>query len=141
MVFGAFLIDFGSILGTMNLQKWCSRVGAVLFLRKSRFSDQIRFWMDIFMIFDGLGDHFGNHFGIKIASKSRLKNQSDFGLIFDGFWLPCWYHFGIILLPKIDQKSRSEKGRKSSMQVTQVLQDEGRRFPLNPAGRQAPGDS
>ena len=65
--------------------------------------------MDIFMIFDGLGDHFGNHFGIKIASKSRLKNQSDFGSILDGFWLPFWAHVDPILVPKIDQKSRSEK--------------------------------
>ena len=56
--------------------------------------------MDIFMIFDGLGDHFGDHFGIKIASKSRLKNQSDFGSILDGFWLPFWVHFGPILVPK-----------------------------------------
>ena len=110
MVFAPFVINFANILRTFNLQKWCSRVGAVLFLRKSRFSDQIRFWMDIFMIFDGLGDHFGDHFGIKIASKSRLKNQSDFGSILDGFWLPFWAHFDSILVPKIDQKSRSEKG-------------------------------
>ena len=107
VVFGSFLINFWSILRTLNPQKWCSRVGAVLFLRKSRFSDQIRFWMDFFMIFDGLGDHFGDHFGIKIASKSRSKNQLDFGSIFDGFWLPFWAHFGPILPPKIDQKSRS----------------------------------
>ena len=71
MVFGPFVINFGSILRTLNLQKWCSRVGAVLFLRKACFSDQIKVWMDIFMIFDGLGDHFGEHFGIKIASQSR----------------------------------------------------------------------
>ena len=107
VVLGPFFINFGSILGTMNPQKWCSRVGAVLFLRKSRFSDQIRFWMDFFMIFDGLGDHFGNHFGIRIASKSRSKNQSDFGSIFNGFWLPIWLHLGPIMAPKIDQKSRS----------------------------------
>ena len=138
---GAFLVNLGRILSTLRPQKWCSRVGAVLFLRKSRFSDQIRFWIDIFMIFDGLGDHFGGHFGIKIASKSRLKNQSDVGSILDGFWLPFWVHFGSILVSKIDQKSKSEKGRKSSMLVTQVLRALGRRFPLNPAGRQAPGDS
>ena len=68
--------------------------------------------MNIFMIFDGLGDHFGDHFGIKIASKSRLKIQADFGLILDGFWLPFWAHFGPILVPKSDQKSRSEKRTK-----------------------------
>ena len=76
---GPFLVNFGSVFGSLNLQKWCSRVGAVLFLRKSGFSDQVRLWMDIFMIVDGLGDHFGNQFGIKIASKSRSKNQADFG--------------------------------------------------------------
>ena len=108
---GPFLVNFGSVLGSLNPQKWCSRVGAVLFLRKSRFSDQIRFWMDIFMIFDGLGDHFGDHFGIKIASKNRSKNQSDFGSILEGFWLPMWLHFGPILAPKIDQESSSKKDR------------------------------
>ena len=133
VVFVPFVINFGSIVRTLNLQKWCSRVGAVLFLRKSRFSDQIRFWMDIFMIFDGFGNHFGNHFGIKIASKSRLKNQSYFGSILDGFWLPFWAHFDLILVPKIDQKSRSEKGRKSSMQVTQAMQHGGRLGPLKPS--------
>ena len=51
------------------------------------------------MIFDGLGDHFGRHFDIKIASKSRLKNQSDFGSILDGFWFPFWAHVDPILVP------------------------------------------
>ena len=112
-IFGRFVIDFGSILRILNLQKWCSRVGAVLFLRKSRFSDQIRFWIDFFMILDGFGVHFGEPFGIKIASKSLTKMHTDFGSIFDGFWLPILIHFGPILVPKIDQKSESkfeEKG-------------------------------
>ena len=107
VVLGSFLINFERILETLNPQKWCSRVGAVLFLRKSRFSDQIRFWIDFFMIFDGFGDHFGEPFGIKIASKTRSKKHADFGSILDGFWLPIWRHFGPILAPKIDQKSRS----------------------------------
>ena len=107
MVFGPFMINFGSILRTLNLQKWCSRVGAVLFLRKSRFSDQIRLWIDFLMIFHGFGYHFGMHFGMKIASKNRSKNQSDFGSILEGFWLQIWLHFGTILAPKIDQKSGS----------------------------------
>ena len=102
MIIGSFLVNFGSVLGSLNPQKWSSRVGAVLFLRKSRFSDQIRFWIDFFMIVDAFGDHFGEPFGIKIASKSRLKNESDFGWILDGFWLPFWAHFGPILAPKID---------------------------------------
>ena len=46
VVFGPFLINFWSILETLNHQKWCSRVGAVLFLRKSRFLGQMRFWID-----------------------------------------------------------------------------------------------
>ena len=63
------------------------------------------------MNFDGSGYRFGDHFGIKIASKNRSKNQSDFGSILEGFWLPIWLHFGPILAPKIDQKSRSKKDR------------------------------
>ena len=107
MVPGAFLFNFGSVVGTLGPQKWSSRVGEVLFLRKSRFSDQMRFWIDFSMIFNGFGCHFGDHFGIKSASKNRSKNQSDFGSILEGFWLPIWLHFGPILAPKIDQKSRS----------------------------------
>ena len=105
---GPVLLIFELILETLNPQKWCSRVGAVLFLRKSRFSDQIRFWIDFFMIVDAFGDHFWEPFGIKIASKNRSKNQSDFGSIFEGFWLPMWLHLGPILAPKIDQKSESK---------------------------------
>ena len=43
---GAFLVNFERILSTLRPQKWCSRVGAVLFLRKSRFLGQMRFWID-----------------------------------------------------------------------------------------------
>ena len=46
VVLGPFLGNFGSVLRTLRPQKWSSRVGEVLFLRKSRFSDQIRFWID-----------------------------------------------------------------------------------------------
>ena len=79
VVIRAFLANFGSVLGSQNPEKWCFRVGAVLFLRKSCFLDQMRFWIDFYLILDGFGDHFGNHFGIKIASKNQLKNQSKFG--------------------------------------------------------------
>ena len=102
-----FLVDFGSVLGALDLPKWVSRLGAVLFFRKSRFSDQIQFWMDFWWILDGFGSYFGNHFGIKIASKNRSKKWSDFGSILEGFGFPKWLHFGPILAPKIDQKSRS----------------------------------
>ena len=108
VVLGPFLINFGSILRSLNPQKWCSRVGAVLFLRKSRFSDLIRFWIDFFMILDGFGVHFGEPFGIKIASKSLTKMHTDFGSIFYGFWLQIRLDFGPILAPKIDQKSDSK---------------------------------
>ena len=75
---GAFLVNFGIVLGTLGPQKWSSRLGEVLFLRESRFSDQIRFWIDPFMIFNGFGNHFGEPFGIKIASKTRSKKHADF---------------------------------------------------------------
>ena len=38
--------DFEGVLKTLGPQKWSSRVSEVLFLRKSRFSDQMRFWID-----------------------------------------------------------------------------------------------
>ena len=37
MVFKSFFVKIGRILETLDTQKWCSRVGAVLFLRKSSF--------------------------------------------------------------------------------------------------------
>ena len=83
VVTGAFLDNFGRILRSLRPQKWCSRVGAVLFLRKSRFSDQMRFWIDFGMIVDGFGYHFGDHFGIKIASKNQSKKSIRF---LDRFW-------------------------------------------------------
>ena len=43
---GPFLVNFGSVLETPYPQKWCSRVGAVLIWRKSRFLGHIRFWME-----------------------------------------------------------------------------------------------
>ena len=46
VVIGPCLVNFDRMLSTLRLQKWWSRVGEVLFLRKSRFSDQIRFWID-----------------------------------------------------------------------------------------------
>ena len=41
VVIGTFLVNFGSVLGSLNRQKWSSRVGEVLFLRKSRVSEQM----------------------------------------------------------------------------------------------------
>ena len=63
--------------------------------------------MDLLWILDGFGSHVGDHFGIKIASKNRSKNRSDFGWILEGFWLPNGVKVGPILAPKIDQKARS----------------------------------
>ena len=51
VLLGPFFINFESIFWSLGPQKWCSRVGAVLFLRKSRFLDQVRFWIDFFIIF------------------------------------------------------------------------------------------
>ena len=102
MVPGPFLIDFRGLLVTLGPQKWSFCVGEVLFLGKSRFSEQMRFWIDCSMIWDGFGDHFGSHFGFKFASKNQAINQSDFGSVLKGFWLPIWFHFGIMLAPKIN---------------------------------------
>ena len=96
MVFGPFVINFGSILRTSNLQKWCSRVGAVLFLRKSRFLSQMRLWIDFSMILDGFGKHFGDHFGQKV---------SHLGFLWAPLGLPgpplglSWPSFGFPLAP------------------------------------------
>ena len=60
------------------------------------------------MIFDDFGMHFGEHFGINIASKNRSKKQADFGSILEGCWLPEEIHSGPILVPKIGQKSESK---------------------------------
>ena len=89
--------------------------------------------MDVYMIFGRVGDHSGDHFEIKIASKNKSKKQSYFGSILDGFWLTKWDHFGSILVLKIKQKSRQEKGRNSSMRATQLLQEPGRLGPLKPS--------
>ena len=107
MLPGPFLLNFGIVFGTLGPQKWRSRVGEVLFLRKSRFSEWIRFWIDFLLISGSFRGHVGEHFGIKIASKNQAKNQSDFGSILEGCWLPIWVLFGPILAPRIDPKSRS----------------------------------
>ena len=112
--------DFESVLKTLDPQKWVSRLSEVLFLRKSCFLDQIRFWMDFWWILDGFGSRFGHHFGIKIASKNRSKNRSDFGWNLEGFGLPIGVHFGSILASKIDQKSRSIFERKRDWTVEGV---------------------
>ena len=46
LVSGALFVDFGSVLGTLDLPKWMFRAGEVLFFRKSRLSYYIRFWID-----------------------------------------------------------------------------------------------
>ena len=59
-------------------------------LKSLRKSDEngVRFLNDFGMILGSLWASFWDHFGIKIASKNRSKNQSDFGSISDGFWRP-----------------------------------------------------
>ena len=63
-----------------------SRVGEVLFFRKSRFSDQIRFWSDFLVILDG----FESQFGSQNDTKMGLKIDRNF----DGFLDRSWKGFG-----------------------------------------------
>ena len=60
-----------------------SRLRAVLFFEKPRLLHWMRFLID----FGRFGKPFCNHFGFKIASKNRSKNQCDFGAIFERFWV------------------------------------------------------
>ena len=57
-------------------------VGEVLFFRNSRFSCQIRFWIDFLMIFGSFGSHFGSQNGAKMDSKIDQK--------IDGFLDRSW---------------------------------------------------
>ena len=57
-------------------------VGEVLFFRNSRFSCQIRFWIDFLMILGGFGSHLGSQNGAKMDSKIDRK--------FDGFLDRSW---------------------------------------------------
>ena len=49
---------------------------------KKRSKNRTLFWT----VFGWFGEPFCIHFGIKIASKNRSKNQCDFGSIFGRFW-------------------------------------------------------
>ena len=95
--------DFESILETLDPQKWCSRVGAVLFLRKSRFSDQIRFWIDFFMIFDA----FGIILGRLLGSKSHPKLDQKSIQILDRFLIDFGSQYASILV-NFGTKNRSK---------------------------------
>ena len=107
VVLGTFLINFRSILRTLNPQKWCSCVGAVLFLRKSRFSDQMRFWIDFLVIVDGLGAILGSILG----SKSNPKIDEKINQILDRFWKGFGSQFGYFLSQFWLQKSIRNQGR------------------------------
>ena len=74
-------------------------VGEVLVFRNSRFSCQIRFWIDFLMILGGFGSHFGSQNGAKPDSKIDQKfegflERSWNGSLapkegFDQFWVVC----------------------------------------------------
>ena len=67
--FGTFFNDFQRVVETLDLQKWASRPGEVLFFINSHFFKQNRFWTDLWMILGGFGDHFGSQHRWKMASK------------------------------------------------------------------------
>ena len=83
------------------LWKWASRVHEVLifkdfgpqYLSKNQWKtieNETRFCT----AFGRFGKLFCDHFGIKIASKKRSKNQFDFGSIFERFWAQPGVHLG-----------------------------------------------
>ena len=99
VVLGPFLITFESTLKTLDPQKWCSRVGAVLFLRKSRLSNQIWFGIDFLWFLMLLERFLGSLLGSKSHPELDQKSMqmfdrflmdfgSQFGSIWAQFWLP-----------------------------------------------------
>ena len=59
-------------------------------LMKKRSKNETLFWT----AFRRFGEPFCDHFGIKIASTNRSKNQCDFGSIFERFWALPGVHVG-----------------------------------------------
>ena len=59
-------------------------------LMKTTIENGTLFWT----AFGRFGEPFCDHFGIKIASKNRSKNQCDFGSIFGRFWVHPGVHVG-----------------------------------------------
>ena len=76
---------------------WCRR-GAIS--RNSRFSCQIRFWIDFLMILGGFGSHFGSQNGAKMDSKIDQK--------IDGFLDRSWKRSGP---PKVARAGLAREGR------------------------------
>ena len=58
------------------------------------------------------------------ACKNLLKKNSDVASTLDGFWLTLSHFFNSSLVLRINQKFRTEKARKSSMQSRQIFQGE-----------------
>ena len=69
-VSGAFLVENSVVLGTLDFQKWASRISEVLFLRNSYFFDEMRFWIDFWLILHGFWRYLGNQNGAKIDEKT-----------------------------------------------------------------------
>ena len=84
------------------LWKWASRVHEVLIfkdfgpqdLSKNRWKKRSKNGTLFWTAFGRFGEPFCDHFGIKIASKNRSKNQCDFGSIFERFWAHPGVHVG-----------------------------------------------
>ena len=84
------------------LWKWASRVHEVLIfkdfgpqdLSKNRWKKRSKNGTLFWAAFGCFGERFCDHFGIKIASKNRSKNQCDFGSIFGRFWAHPGVHVG-----------------------------------------------
>ena len=84
------------------LWKWASRVHEVLIfkdfgsqdLSKNRWKQRSKNGTLFWTVFIWFGEPFCDHFGVKIASKNRSKNQCDFGSDFACFWALPGVHVG-----------------------------------------------
>ena len=100
-------IDFGSVLGSLDPQKWVFRVGEVLFLRKSRFFKQ-NLVMEWFLNdFGCLLDIFLGPF----SHQNRIPKSMKFNEILDRFWKDFGPQLGSILAKFWLQKSIKNLGR------------------------------
>ena len=71
-------------------------VGEVLFVRNSRFSCQILFWIDFGMILGGFGSHFGSPNRANMRSKINQKINGFLGRSWKGSGAPKGSHDGFI---------------------------------------------
>ena len=114
VVLEPFLVNFGSVLRSLGPQKWSSPVGEVLFSRKSRFSGQMRFWLDFCLHCCGTLDCFSDR-----KTHSKIKQNIDHilndflmecGVQFGSKWRPCWLQFRLRKIIEILQDFRRPQG-------------------------------